>query len=538
MIVIPLYFAIVMVEMNYIRDFWALLIFIFFFLSNFSLLNYTLINLKVFLLGIKSMLPQDETLPGPAVYPAVAFILPSCNEAFDVCKMTFDSVALNDYPGKKIIIVVDNTPDIYSGEYLKWKTFVESYPQSERLATHFLYNTRKNLFKPGNIDMAVGNLPHEVEYVVMLDIDSTLPHRENIILRSLGYFGQDDTLGIIQYQIIPTNLCFNRFSLVASINMYQYRLRHWFDGEGGFPFFLGHNAIWRREVLDRIGDWTEYYKGQIIIAEDLLKSIAAYNQGYYSKTLWIKTGEWVPNSLNAFESMWRRWTFGTAQVTHKYSRNVFGGDKLLVYEKFNLFVYLLNSWSGPIAYAVNLMAVLNSSSGYSLAVLLVFSTGFIPVVLLSLVEAINYYRLELRSLKMHWFRKLWYLYLSIYVLRVFINYAQFMSLASFYRNKHLGWRVTAKGYEEKKTVWKVIREKYRFLLFHTAWIILLGVLLVFDFQGFQGNISVILVRAMSLFYFVNLTLGVILFGNDGRTEKNTVECATVDTYGNQNLMNY
>lgn len=98
---------------------------------------------------------------------------------------------------------------------------MEAYPQSEQIATYFLYNTRKNLFKPGNIDMGVENLPQEVEYVVMLDIDSTLPRHENIIRRSLGYFHQDDTLGIIQYQIIPTNLSFNRFSLAASVNMYQ-----------------------------------------------------------------------------------------------------------------------------------------------------------------------------------------------------------------------------------------------------------------------------------------------------------------------------
>ncbi len=246
----------------------------------------------------------------------------------------------------------------------------------------------------------------------------------------------------------------------------------------------------------------------------------------------------MPNSLNAFESMWRRWTFGTAQVTHKYSRNVFSGDKLIIYEKFNLFVYLLNSWSGPIAYVVNLIAVLNPRSGYSLAAIMLFSTGFIPVVLLSFAEAVNYYRLELRKLKLRWFRKLWYLYLSIYVLRTFINYTQFMSLVSFYRNKPFGWRVTAKGYEGKKTVLKVIRERYKFLLFHTVWIVLLGVLLIFDLQGYQGNIAVILVRALSLFYFINLIMGVILFGSDGRTEENAVECATVDTYGDQNLMKF
>lgn len=541
MIIIPVYFGMVMIEMNYINDFFTGLLFILFLLTNFSFLNYTFMNLKVFFGGIQSMLPKDDALPVFETYPSVAFILPSCNEAFDVCKMTFDSVAENDYPGPKVIIVVDNSPDTGREDYLNWKTFVETYPHSERLTAYFWYNPEKNLFKPGNIDLAIRNLPPEVKYVVLLDIDSTLPRKENIIRRSLGYFQQDETLGIIQYQIIPTNLCFNRFSLVASINMYQYRLRHWIDGEGGFPFFLGHNAIWRREVLDRIGDWTESYKGQIIIAEDLLKSIAAYNQGYYSKTLWIKTGEWVPNSLNAFESMWRRWTFGTAQVTHKYSRKVFGGDKLIVYEKFNLFVYLLNSWSGPMAYAINLLAVLNPPSANSVAVLLLFSTGFIPVVLLSFVEAINYYRLELRKIKLRWFRKLWYVYLSIYVLRTFINYAQFMSLASFYRNKHFGWRVTAKGYEGKKTVWKVIRERYKFLSFHLAWIVLLGVLLVFDCQSYrrnQGNINVILVRGLSLFYFINLTLGVILFGSEGRTAENTVERATVDTYKDQNLMDF
>ncbi len=262
-IIIPVYFIIVMVELHYIANFFTLLVFMFFFLSNFSLLHYTFINLKVFFRGIKSMLPKDDVLQDFEVYPGVAFILPSCNEAFDVCKMTFDSVAENDYPGKKTIIVIDNSPDSTSEEFLRWKTFVEAYPQSEQIATYFLYNTRKNLFKPGNIDMGVENLPQGVEYVVMLDIDSTLPRHENIIRRSLGYFHQDDTLGIIQYQIIPTNLSFNRFSLVASVNMYQYRLRHWIDGEGAVsPFFwaimpfgagrcLAGSGIGRNIIKDR-----------------------------------------------------------------------------------------------------------------------------------------------------------------------------------------------------------------------------------------------------------------------------------------------
>jgi len=78
--------------------------------------------------------------------PTIAFIIPSCQEPFSVAKMTFDSIVNAPYNSNKEIIVVDNSNDVSTEDFLKWKNYVENfnenYPNGS-ISAKFFYNEKK-----------------------------------------------------------------------------------------------------------------------------------------------------------------------------------------------------------------------------------------------------------------------------------------------------------------------------------------------------------------------------------------------------------
>src|SRR5690606_15678077 len=181
--------------------------------------------------------------------PTITFIIPSYKEPFGVAKMTFDSVVNCPYNGKKEIIVVDNSPETLSEDFINWKNYInnfETHFPDGNITAKFLYNKEKGTLKPGNLDLAVRNI-EEGELVVILDVDSTLPEDKELLQRAVEEFEADSKLGFLQFRIKSTNNHFN--DLTQAIGAYQdlMRLRMTSRGYGGYKVFEGHNGMLRKD---------------------------------------------------------------------------------------------------------------------------------------------------------------------------------------------------------------------------------------------------------------------------------------------------
>src|SRR5271156_6532405 len=99
------------------------------------------------------------------------------------------------------------------------------------------------------------------KYVVFLDVDSSLPLDVEFLDNAVSKFEIDAKLGVLQFHSVPTNGHFNRLGRAVAVAQLGHRTRELIRSNGGFPTFYGHNAMWRRSLLDCNGSWLEHYRG-------------------------------------------------------------------------------------------------------------------------------------------------------------------------------------------------------------------------------------------------------------------------------------
>ena len=215
---------------------------IWFSLTLFSYLYLAAIQVRLMLFDYKSLNQGNRIHSSLTDFPKVSVIIPSCNEPFNVAKMTFDSAISLDYPRDKIeIIVVDNSDADFEG-LQAWKQYVQSSDKS--INSRFIHREGRQGFKPRNIDIGIGQ--SSGEFVFFLDIDSTI--RRSSLQRVLLHFELDPNLGYAQIHTLQTNAQGN--SLIAKVNAIKLNLLRTAQGvrsHGGMCLFYGHNGIWRKK---------------------------------------------------------------------------------------------------------------------------------------------------------------------------------------------------------------------------------------------------------------------------------------------------
>lgn len=462
----------------------------------------------------------DVDFPYEQKYPAITFIIPSYHEPFKVAKMTFDSVVNAPYKGRKEIIVVDNSKDIWSDDFNNLKEYVQEYNALhplENINAKFIYNNRRDTLKPGNLDLAEKYI-EEGEFVVILDVDSTFPVKGNLLEKAVTEFLLDSKLGFLQFSMKATNYHFNDLTQSVAASQDLHRLRLTSRSYGGYKIFEGHNGMWRKTVLRKVGAWTDYYKGNIMITEDILKSAQVYSNGYYGKSLTIKTGEWVPSSLNALESMWMRWTYGTSQVLFKYFREIYS-RKVSLIEKFDISYHVLHHFAHgfiiPMAILLHLFMPGIATTVFTISV----------YILPQLVGAVTIYFRSLNKLNVSLWKKLQYTYGGYFLVDTFIMSTQLKSSINFLLGIPQGWKVTEKGIENS-LAWKHLLQNKSFHLIITS--ISIAVCGISWFVHFDLSPSKLIHFSVLGFMAVNLVWCVLQFGKEGRRGHNNVESAVID----------
>ena len=454
-------------------------------------------------------------------YPDVAFILPSYHEPFEVAKMTFDSILDLEYPGIKEIIVVDNSRNIDSVDYKKWKKYVTSFVDDYDTVVKFIYNSKQEGLKPGNLDLAQKYT--KSDYVVFLDIDSTLPKDGSFLQKSVVEFLKDPSLGWIQFVAKPTNYLFNICS--RAISTYQNLLRRtcYYKSQGGFTLFYGHNAIWRTSCLKELGPWFEKHKGQIMVTEDILKCIRAYDKGYYGKGIPTNTGEWVPTSLSALESMWQRWTYGSCQVAGKHLKSILGAKEMTFLEKYDLVYHIALYWRYALLFPI--IVLFNLLLPSELSFLFISVLFVVPQVL----NVITMYKDQMFERPQNPWQKFVDIYNGAFVISNYLALVQLKGIYNFLFKVAKGWVVTPKGGENASSWFNIVRSQALYIIFV---ILLVGSAVFSILSKVENPVTGILLYSPALFLAINLLLSVVVFGKSGRIETNSIQDATIDAITN------
>lgn len=457
---------------------------------------------------VKADYPPEKRLP------AITFIVPSCQEPFNVAKMTFDSIVKAPYNGNKEIIVIDNSNDTSTKDFIEWNDYVERFTEiypNENVSAKFLYNNKNETLKPGNLDLGQTSI-QEGEFVVFLDVDSTLPDSGNLLEQSVAQFEADSKLGFIQFRIKATNNHFNVLTQTIAVSQDLLRLRMISRGYGGQKIFEGHNGIWRKSALESSGPWTEYFRGNIIITEDILKSAHAYSTGYYGKPLNIETGEWVPNSLQALESMWMRWMYGNSQVFFKSLRKIYSKKNTML-EMFDITFHMTTHLVVICFFLIAIFFQLAVPG--SITNIFIISFWVFP----QLVGALISYFTSVRKMHLPMTKKIKYIYISFFMVETFIMFVQIKSDVRFILGKRQGWKVTEKGFE-RLVGWK------RLIINNSFYLSLAILLFVSCFISWIFNYDMafnsIRYHFASLFMGVNLVLCIILYGQQRRKPHNVM----------------
>lgn len=449
----------------------------------------------------------EETLP------TITFIIPSYQEPFQVAKMTFDSVVNAPYKSKKEIIVVDNSRDVTSDDFQQWKQYVENFSKRHRdkkICVRFFYNSEAKTLKPGNLDLAQRFI-EEGEFVVFLDVDSTLPNNGDLLERAVANFKADGNLGFLQFRIKATNAQFNALTRAVAANQDLLRFRMVSRGYGGYKIFEGHNGMWRKSVLDQLGAWTDYYRHDIIITEDIFKTIQVYSKGYYGKPLNIVTGEWVPSSLKAFESMWMRWMYGNSQVFFKYFKEIYSGH-ISPLEKIDVSYHVLHHFVTLFALVISL--VLQVIVKGPITNIFIITVGLIP----QLIGALTGYLTSDNDTSTRT-QKVVHYYAGFFLIETFITSVQIKSSLKFMLGIPQGWKVTEKGIEKAPVARDLI---YNNLFYILMVLFSLAVCIISWIINYDMKFSSWIYHAGLLFTTANLALCIIAFGKQRRKSLNDI----------------
>jgi cellulose synthase/poly-beta-1,6-N-acetylglucosamine synthase-like glycosyltransferase len=352
------------------------------------------------------------------------------------------------------------------------------------------------------------------QLVVFLDVDSTLPTGGNLLERAVTEFEMDDKLGFLQFRIKATNSSFNSLTQAVAANQNLLKLRHISKGYGGYKIFEGHNAMWRKTVLDEIGVWTDYYRDDVIITEDILMSTHVYSKGYYGKPLNIETGEWVPSSLRALESMWMRWTYGHTQILFKYFKKIYPNQTSLS-EKFEIAYHMLH----------HLVIVITFLIAYFLQLLVpgLLTNIFLGlfIIIPQLVSALTSFLISYNEHgKLSFFKLLWHTYAGFFLVDTFIMSTQIKSNIKFMLGIRQGWKVTEKGVESTVAWRSILQEK----LFHIVFAFFsLTICAISWSTKYDMSISSIWNHVALLFISLNLLLCIAFFGKQGRKHFNRID---------------
>ncbi len=289
------------------------------------------------LLGKKSPLALTPNVK--TAQPPVAILYTTCN---DFVEESVVSCVQQDYPNYTVYILDDSSRQEFKDRI---DAFAAQYPGLVQVVRR----PDRKAFKAGNMNYGLANFAHE-PYFAIADADEILP--TDFLTKTVTVLETDETCGFVQanHRANPDSTSPLSKSLGVGIDIHW----KWYQplrNDYGFVMFLGHGALLRRDVWEKIGGFPD------IVSEDLGFAIHARELGYRGRFLEdVICYEDFPDSVRAFRIRHMKWTRGTSEFLSKKmkwlvrAKNISWTEKLdILFPTLNLpltllyFVFMLNA---------------------------------------------------------------------------------------------------------------------------------------------------------------------------------------------------
>lgn len=283
-------------------------------------------------------LPYDPALVATA-QPPVAILYTTCN---DFIEESVESCVRQDYPNYKVYILDDSSQQGFKDRV---DAFAAQYPDLVQVVRR----PDRKAFKAGNMNHGLAHFAHE-PYFAIADADEILP--SDFLTKTVAVLESDPTCGFVQanHRANPDDPSPLAQSLGVGIDIHW----KWYQplrNDFGFVMFLGHGALLRRDVWEKIGGFPD------IVSEDLGFAIHARELGYRGRFLEeVICYESFPDSVRAFRIRHMKWTRGTSEFLKKKmgwlirAKNISWTEKLdILFPTLNLpltllyFLFMLNA---------------------------------------------------------------------------------------------------------------------------------------------------------------------------------------------------
>lgn len=187
--------------------------------------------------------------------------------------------------------------------------------------------------KPGAVNNVLRNLPSNIEFLLLCDNDSFLPHND-FLNQALSYFNVPE-VAIVQFRNVghvngTDSHGYNTLSV--SVDFYDAFVS--FMDRFGWSPFLGHNALMRVSAMRKVGGFTP---GQL--ADDIDYSVKLRLQGYtirYARE--IVAGERHPLTYESLRKRTQKWTYGCTQILVRWGWAVLKSRRLSPADKTTFFL--------------------------------------------------------------------------------------------------------------------------------------------------------------------------------------------------------
>jgi cellulose synthase/poly-beta-1,6-N-acetylglucosamine synthase-like glycosyltransferase len=258
----------------------------------------------------------------------IAIVYLCCN---DLDKEAVESILSCRYESLvKLIIHDDSTNHQYASEVTQ---FIEEMRGKYSTEIILVRRSARTGGKPGALNNVFTRYHKDFDYFFICDSDSYITDPD-FLNKSLPYF-RDSGVALVQLR----NLGVTKKEDGVPYKLLSLSIDYWdiftyfLSGFGWTPF-LGHNALIKSEVIEKVG-W--FSPDQF--ADDIDFSVKLYLGGYrivYARE--VVCGERHPTTYRALRKRTYKWSFGCTQILRKWWMSIITSKKVSFNEKATFFL--------------------------------------------------------------------------------------------------------------------------------------------------------------------------------------------------------
>ncbi len=258
--------------------------------------------------------------------PAVAILYTTCN---DFVEASAKSCVRQMYPEYTVYILDDSNDPEYQ---TRVDLFADQYPSLVQVVRR----PDRKAYKAGNMNHGLTHFAVEEPYFAIADADEILP--VDFLHKLVPQLETDPSCGFVQanHRANPAQKAPLAKALGVGIDLHW----KWYQplrNKYGFVMFLGHGALLRRSVWEKIGGFPD------IVSEDLGFAIRAREIGYRGKFVEeVMCYEDFPEDVRALRIRHMKWTRGTCEFLYKEAIPLIKSKNITWMEKLDILFPTMN----------------------------------------------------------------------------------------------------------------------------------------------------------------------------------------------------